>query len=420
MQTETRALLKIGLLTNLFEWYEFSIYGYLAGTLGLLFFKTTQPTLALLLGFLPFTVSYVIRPLGGLFFGYIGDRIGRKQALNLSLFMMSIPTILIGLLPVYNQIGPLSIFCLVALRLVQGFGSGGEKPLMGCYIFENAKLNKKGLLSSTVNIGGILGFLSGSFTATLLVWYFNQEVILSWAWRIPFLLGIPITAYIFYVRQRILKISVPLKSKASSLKNSNPITSLISQHKSQLLKTIILGGFAATCSYSLTIWMPTYLTHFIGLPQKISSLMNTTILCIMPLFWISAGYFSDLLDYKKIMLYSTISILIGIYPLFLILQTKSYGLIIFSQLLYALVLSGLDALLILYVGNSFPNLMRASGMSLGITLGASLGGMTPLVCTWLIHQTGHLIAPAFYIMAFGLLALPVVLTLKKPTEVTSK
>src|SRR5438132_897905 len=125
MDTATRALRKFALLANLCEWYEFSIYGFLAGTLGQLFFKSTHPTLALIQAFGLFAASYLIRPLGSLFFGSMGDRLGRSHALKLSLILMSVPTILIGLLPTYEQIGSLATLCLLVLRLVQGFGAGG-------------------------------------------------------------------------------------------------------------------------------------------------------------------------------------------------------------------------------------------------------------------------------------------------------
>lgn len=408
MQVKTRALLKIGLLTNLFEWYEFSIYGYLAGILGQLFFKTTQPVLALLLGFLPFTVSYLVRPAGSLILGLIGDQVSRQKALNLSLFMMSVPTVVIGLLPTYDQIGNLAIVCLVLLRLIQGFGAGGEVPISGCYIFENAEFNRKGLLGSTVNIGGILGFLTGSLASTLLIWFFDQKTIFNWAWRIPFLLGVPITAYIFYLRKSVFAISAP------HTKSKNNMTHLFREHKANLLKVILISGFSATCYYSLILWMPAYLTYFIGIPQKVASLMNTIIVCIMSLFWVVSGYLSDRVDYRKLVYCSVLAILFSAFPLFWTFRTQHYELIMLGQCFYALILSGLDAPLVLYSGNSFPSTIRALGMSLGMTLGATLGGMTPLICTWLIHQTGLLTAPAFYIMAFGLLALPAALTLKKP------
>lgn len=408
METKIRALLKIGLLTNLLEWYEFSIYGYLAGTLGQLFFQTTQPTLALMLGLLPFTLSYLIRPLGSLFFGHIADRISRQKSLILSLFMMSVPTIIIGLLPTYEHIGSFATVAIIMLRLIQGFGAGGEGPISGCYIFEHAPLHVKGFLSSTINIGGILGFLGGSFTATVLAWCFDPSIILSWAWRIPFLLGIPITAYIAHIRHSILSSSIsPTEPRSSNL------NVLFTQHGKNLLQVILLAGFSATCYYSLITWMPTYLTYFVGVPQKLAQLMNTIVVCIMSLFWLASGYLSDRINYKKLMLYSAFTILLSVFPLFLLLQSKHYALLIISQCCYALILSGLDAPLVLYAGNSFPNNIRALGMSLGLTLGATIGGLTPLLCTWLIHKTGYLIAPALYILFFGLLALPIAFPLRQ-------
>lgn len=137
MDTHTRKLLRIGVVANIFEWYEFTIFGFLAPLLGELFFKSTRPIISLIQSFSVFSLSYVARPLGSLFFGLMGDRIGRVASVRLSLILMSVPTFLIGLVPTYDQVGILAITSLVILRLIQGFAAGGELPGIALCFFSN-------------------------------------------------------------------------------------------------------------------------------------------------------------------------------------------------------------------------------------------------------------------------------------------
>src|SRR6185312_8898309 len=159
MDARTRHLLKLGIVANIFEWYEFNIFGLLASLLGQLFFQSSDTLVNLLKAFSIFAVSFIARPLGGLFFGLIGDRIGRRASLRLSLILMSIPTILIGLLPVYDQAGVIATISLVILRLIQGFAAGGELPTTACYVFESATAQNRSLLCSVVVTSPKIGML---------------------------------------------------------------------------------------------------------------------------------------------------------------------------------------------------------------------------------------------------------------------
>lgn len=418
MNAKIHTLLKTGLLSNLFEWYEFSIFGYLAGYLGRLFFDSAHSSSPLLQVFALFAISHLIRPFGGLIFGPLGDKKGRSYALKLSLFLMSAPTILIGILPTYPVVGSWATGCLLILRLIQAFGAGGERPLLGCYVFENAPLKHQGLLTSAVIVSGLVGILLGSLVSTLLAWTFNEGTLLSWAWRIPFLLGIPMTYYIFYIRQFIHEGPLDPSPYSPRQKDKSTIISFLTTCKGQLLQSCLLTALAMTCFYTLIIWMPSYLQFFLNIPSKIAFLINTLMLCVMVPLYLSAGWLSDKLGYKRLIVGAILIILLAIYPLFLSLQMKAFGALLVINLMFGLCLSGIDPLMIQCLGHLFPKEMRSSGMGIGHTLGASLfGGTAPWICTWLIHQTGLSTAPAFYIMFFGLLALPVALRLKAPRVV---
>jgi MHS family proline/betaine transporter-like MFS transporter len=206
MDRRHRELLKIGLLANSFEWYEYSIFGFLAGLMGQLFFESTYPIIDLIKGWTLFTTSYLARPLGALFFGLLGHRVGHGKALQFSLLLMAIPTACIGFLPTYSQAGWTGVYLLISLRLIQGFAAGGELPNSGCYVFEMANPQYRSLLSSALVASGPIGMLLGSLVTTLLMHYFTPLELATWAWRLPFLLSIPLTCFIAYIRYTIAKI----------------------------------------------------------------------------------------------------------------------------------------------------------------------------------------------------------------------
>lgn len=400
-------LLNIALVANLLEWYEFSIYGLLASTMGLLFFPTHHPTNSAILAFTVFAMSYLARPLGSFYFGYIGDRIGRSFALKLSLLLMAIPTAAIGLLPNFAQVGWLATGLLILLRLIQGFAVGGEMPSSACYVFEASEARLRLILTSIVWASAHLGFLLATFVAFLLFRYLDQTTILIWGWRIPFLLGVPITCFIAYVRTTIREDSNNVTHTPFSL------TALFPQDKKALLKGMVLAAFTTSCVYVFSIWMPFYLEHFLGVNPATAYLTNAIAKCALFVIPILSGYLAHYFGYHRIIKVFYIAILVSIYPLFNGLQTGSYTALWAIQFVLDFLLGSIGGVMIETVGQFFQKAERARGMSLSFTLPtAFIGGLTPLVCTWLTHKSGPLF-PVFYILFWGLLAAPIVLRLKR-------
>ncbi len=207
-------LLKIGLVANIFEWYEFVIYAYMVGVIGQLFFHSEDPISRLIQTFAVFSIGYLARPLGSLFFGAMGDRVGRGSPIKITLVMMAVPTALIGLLPTYHDIGWTAPALLFALRLIQGFAMGGALPGTACYIFEAAPADRKSILCNVVVVSVALGSLLATLVVFLLFQYFDRTTILAWAWRIPFLLSIPLTVAIGYIRREIRDFPLPQQNRA--------------------------------------------------------------------------------------------------------------------------------------------------------------------------------------------------------------
>lgn len=401
-------LLKIGLVANIFEWYEFVIYAYLADIIGQVFFNASDSVSGLIRTFSVFAIGYLARPLGSFFFGIIGDRVGRGRSLKISLLLMAVPTVLIGLLPTYQNIGLLAPALLLALRLIQGFAMGGELTMSGCYIFEAAPDDRKSVLCSMVAVSPILGILLAALVSSLLFLVFDHKMILEWAWRIPFFLSILLTIGICIIRRGIY--------------SSNTITNSIRQvfdfriFKLSLLKTLPLFSFSTIFFYTLITWLPAYLIHFLDYSPRLSRLVNILVLATLIPSYLGAGHIASLVGYHRLIKIGLTTTILLIIPLWFSFQSASFSAILATQILLALLLSSIEGVIIETLARQFPFSMRCRGMNLACTIPAVfLGGTTPLIFTWMIQKTGLLMFPAFYIMFFGLLALPAAWRLK-PVE----
>jgi MHS family proline/betaine transporter-like MFS transporter len=410
----SRHLLNIALFAGIFEWYEFSIYGFMSGILGPLFFSSSNPISAALSVYTVFAFSYFARPLGGLFFGRMGDTLSRGHALKLSLMTMAIPTALIGLLPTYAQAGYWATIALCLLRLIQGFGVGGEFPNSICYVFDEAPSRYKILLGSITCASTSVGMLLGSSVIAGLHSCFDIQTIHNGAWRIPFLLGIPLTACIAFMRRSIVEsetFSAPLKTDKQSI--SFGIWERLYAERYNVLTVVLIGALLTTCSNLTLIWMPFYLTHFIHISSQLASLTNTLTLVFEIGVLAIAGYYIYFLPAERILKILHLSLLLLAYPLFQAISSGHILGIIIGQLTLAFFVGSINACFIAILGRLLPDDIRSLGASIVFAISpAFFGGIAPLLSTWLTHQTGLLAAPAFIIVGLALLTLPATLYLK--------
>ena len=318
--------------------------------------------------------------------------------------MMSIPTALIGMLPTHW--GYLATFGLVILRLVQGFAAGGETPVSVCYVFETAPLHMRSFLCGIVSVSSSIGFLVGSATVSAMFWYFSQEAIIAWAWRIPFLLSIPLTLWIIHIRKEIQD------PHTSSLPNK--ISFFLASKKWKLLQAACLASFSAIVgAYVLSVWMPYYLMHFLQYSPKVAYTINTIMLLLLILFALLSAYLSRFLGFPLLVKTSVVGTLILSYPLFWLLQNSSLFILLVVLLTFNFLLGSIFGVIFEVLSTLFSQ-ARATSISMTFTLPTAIfGGITPLVLTHMTQKLGPMF-PAFYIMAFGLLALPVALSLKAP------
>lgn len=410
----TYKLLKIGLIANAFEWYEFSVFGFLAGIMGTLFFESDLYIIQVFRAFTLFAVTYLMRPLGSIFFGVMGDRKGRRFSLRLSLILITIPTVLIGFLPTYAQWGTTATIALFGLRLIQGFAMGGELPATAYYVFEAANPKYRSLLCSAVGAAPKIGLLLGSLVVYLITQGFDQDALLTWAWRIPFWLGIPLTLFIVHIRQKIQE--TPDFSRVKQHHSNAGILTHLHSMMAPLIQATCLCVFLNVGYPILTIWMPFYLNHFLNIPTTQANLVNTLTLCAMIPFCLGTGFFSKRIGYQKLFTGSIIATLILIIPLFKGLQNfgnSSIGILLSLHFIFAFLMSIGQGVFFELVNDLFKPANRSLGVSLTTILPAALiAGTIPLVCSYVVHKTGWLSFPAVYIIISGLIALPASLKLK--------
>ncbi|MBW1783421.1 MAG: MFS transporter [Deltaproteobacteria bacterium] len=394
-----------GVIGNVLEWYDFAVFGYYAPIIGTLFFPSESKYAALIKAFGVFASGYLMRPIGGAIFGHMGDRLGRKKALQISVLMMALPTTCLGLVPGYERIGLAAPVLLIVLRLIQGLSVGGEFIGSMSFTAEIAPANRRGLYGSWTVMSAVGGIMLGSAVATLMQELLSSESMLSWGWRLPFLAGIAIGGFGLWMRKGMIETPNFEKLKACAGVHKSPVIRVIRDMPGRIVHAAALvflfgGGF-----YMLFVWWPTYLTHMVKPPIPHAMMINTlATLFLIALIPIS-GHVSDKLGRRKMLAFSCIAMAVAAYPLFALTDHAVLQSALVAQLIFALIFCNIESSVPATLAEMFPTGTRFSGVALGynLTLGV-IGGTAPLVSTWLVAVTGDLAAPAYYLIALALIS----------------
>ena len=400
------------MIGNALEWYDFALYGYFATTIGQLFFPQFSPFASLMATYGVFAAGFIMRPLGGVIFGHIGDKIGRKTALLWSIYLMAFPTTLLGLLPTYEQIGWLAPLCLTLIRLAQGLSMGGEFTGSMIFVVEHAEKGKRGLYGSWVVFSLLLGILVGSAVATSICYMFPEEQLVQWGWRIPFLLSI-LGAFVGIIMRRTIREPEQfVQAKELHKEHSTPLAILFKKHF-LLIAYVVMIEFALSIGfYFIVTFINGFLTALLHF-DKVSSLMNTTYSMIaMGVAILISGWLSDKIGRKPLLLLSTLCFVLFSYPLFQALEV-SLTTALFAQICLAFIMGVFFAPLPATLVELFPINVRYSGLSIGHSISmAVFGGSAPLIATLLIQQTNNNASPAIYLAGMCLISSVFLLFLK--------
>jgi MFS transporter, MHS family, proline/betaine transporter len=405
MKKSTRKVVLAGMIGNALEWYDFALYGHFATILSKHFFPSEDRYVGLIATYGIFALGFIMRPVGGIFFGYIGDKYGRRLALAISIVMMAIPTALIGLLPTYAQIGVFAPILLALIRLMQGVSVGGA--FSGCIAFlvEHSPSNKRGLIGSISMASLSGGMLLGSLVATLVSYYMNSADFESWGWRIPFLLGLVVGLVGVYIKVGLQESPIYKKALANNELSSRPVREIATNFLPQLTLAIGIYLTVTVPFYTLTIFIKSYMNNTLGFSHKDSLIINLISLTVVTLAMPIGAWFSDKYGRKPVLRSTTICLIVFIYPIFWLLKTSGFEAALLSQVIFAAIvgfyMGPIPALLV----ELFPTRVRFTGVAVSYNLSAALfGGTAPLVNTWLVSHMRH-DSVALYIIFYAVLTL---------------
>jgi len=391
---------------NILEWFDVYSFGYLAPIISKNFFPNHSSTESLLLSFLVFGLGFVTRPIGGIIFGRIGDHVGRKKAFILSIVTLTIPTFLMGILPVYESWGIYAPITLCLLRVAQSIPTGGEIPGTICFLFENAHKKNKRFMTSWNAVGNQIGAIVAIVETFVMENIMSSEQIYSWGWRITFITGGFIGLFGIYLRKTLHETPVFKKLERTHKIDHETVLQLLSKFKKQILVGTGFGVVDASTFYLIATYIPVIIGGFLGfsanqvLFASLMILIITTIL--LPLF----GYLGDRLNNKLICSVSAVSIILLLYPLAEALNNKDVLSLMVIGFLFLIPISSITSLIAYQVGNLFPPQVRFTGTGISINLADGIiGGFTPAIALLLLQLTGNQASFCWYILGCAILSL---------------
>lgn len=381
-----RKLVIAGGIGTAIEWYEYFLYGFIAPlAFEKLFFPKVDPRIGLIVLYATYATGFAARPLGGIFFGHFGDRIGRKTMMLVTLLTMGTATACIGLLPTYNDIGITAVVLLVCLRFMQGFSLAGESIASGILVLENSVKGRRGLTGSFMQIAGPIGVVLSSFSAFLMA-RLSEPDLLSWGWRVPFLISFVLIGVGLYIRMSIEDSPAFLALKERQAQAKIPALDALSNYPREILTVFIVtaaesGFFILTAVFSIS-----YMVRTLGLDRDLAPMAlviaNCAALVAMPLF----GALSDKVGRKRLYVAGLVAALAFFWVWFSLLETKSTWVIIAAVVVAVAVI---DACMFVIQGSffleMFPTRVRFTGVAIGKQFGILVGGgLTPIIAATLL------------------------------------
>lgn len=402
-----------GIIGNVVEWYDFALYGYLAAIIGRLFFPSDDPTASLLASYGAFAAGFIMRPLGATVFGWLGDTIGRGRTMQISVAMMAVPTVALGLLPDYHSIGIAAPILLVVIRLIQGISVGGEFSSSVTYMVETAPNDQRGRAGSWANVGSMSGMLLGSAAAALTATVFAADVLDSWGWRLPFLFG-GVIGFAAILLRRDLPRSPHFLEHEAGTPSCSPFRQVWTKNRSEAMQAFLLAASYGMGFYLIMVYLPSWLGREAGMVEAEALQVNSALtFAIIPLMVIFAWIGDRWVRRTRLTALAFISMALVALPLSQFMIHGGIPAMIFGQavliVLLAVPLGSAPAIFV----ELFPSEDRLTGYSISFNLGVGVvGGITPMLATWLIKTTGNPLAPACLIVGSSLMAVVALLWMR--------
>ncbi|WCM56185.1 MFS transporter [Microbacterium sp. EF45047] len=414
---EERRVLAGTLVGTTIEWYDFFIYAQAAGLVfGGLFFAPLGPTGAQIASWASLGISFLFRPLGAVIAGHLGDRLGRKRMLVLTLILMGLATSLIGVLPTYADIGVLATVMLVLLRVLQGFSAGGEWGGAALMSVEHAPAGKRGLFGAYPQIGVPIGMILATFTMWVLRSSMTEEAFLAWGWRLPFLFSIVLIVVGYIIRRAVEESPIFKELLERKRESSAPLATLFRHHGREVVLTALIFIANNAAGYLLIAFFTTYVSTVVGMPQPTALLMTTLASFGWLIFTMTGGWLSDRLGRVRTFQIGYGLIAVWAIPMWFLIDTGNVGLYFIALFVLTIGLGLSYGPQSALYAEMFPADVRYSGVSIGYALGAILGGaFAPLIAQLLLQNTGTSWSIGVYVLIITIVSL-VAVTLVKETK----
>ncbi|SQJ19315.1 Proline porter II [Serratia rubidaea] len=404
---------------NFVEWFDFAVYGFLATIIAQHFFSADLPQAALLQTFAVFAVAFALRPLGGVIFGMLGDKLGRKRILSLTVLLMAGSTTIIGLLPTYASIGMLAPLFLTLTRCVQGFSAGGEYAGACAYVMEHAPNHKRAWYGSFITVSTFSAFAAAATITYLLDASLSAEQMSRWGWRIPFLVAAPLGLVGVYLRLRMEETPAFRAALAESATAHAPLSETLRQQAGNILRLGAFISLTALSFYMFTTYFSTFLQLEGHFSRAAALLVSTVALLFAAGMCPPVGALCDRIGRRKTVALTGVWVILSVYPAWQLASSGHLWAAILGDLLLATgaVLSGVVTAALL--SEVFPTRARYTASAITYNLAYTIfGGTAPLVATWLIGYTGSSVSPAFYLALVALLALAGGLALPETSRIS--
>ncbi len=406
---------------TMIEYYDFTVFVYLSTYITLQFFPKLSPTVGLISTLGVFAAGYIMRPLGGIFFGNMGDKIGRKKVLIVAMSLIAFSLLIMSILPSYHTIGISAVILMIIARCLQGFSVGGEYNGVLVMLLEQAPDDKRGFITSLGTFVSGSGVLLSSIVVLILTSLLSTEQMTAWGWRIPFILGFILSVLAIWMQCQLQESSHFEQSKKDNLIEKTPILTAIKEYPWQIFQVFALAGYLGIAYYLIAAFLPSYLEenlHYSASHAMLITVLGAVFYAFSAPIW---GALSDKIGRKAILMSCSVIFILGSYPLFIIISSADIITLSIIIIVAMLVISAMTAVFVTTINELFPTHLRFSGVAAGYNVGnAVFGGTAPMLASMFIALFASNIAPAYYLIIASIIIFCIILKIPETRWQTLK
>ena len=408
----SRGSLAIAAFSTVVEWYDFTLYLYFATVLARVFFGPGETSLLVTLG--GFAIAYLMRPIGAVFFGHIGDREGRRHMLLLSVALMTAAMLATAMLPTHTQIGAAAGVLLILLRCIMGFSVGGEYTGVVAYLLEGAPVHRRGLIASSASAASEVGALLAVGVSAVTVASMSEANLASWGWRIPFFVGAALAGSVWIARSTMDESPEFHRQVTEQTVPQSPLRHSLANHRGAIGRSFAISALGSITYYVGITYVPAFLTSAASLRESdalwLSTIAAVAVILVTPL----VGLASDRFGRKPVLVVLAVGSALLPSTMFSLMAAGSHASALNGALVLAALAGGISAVGAVATAEQFPGEGRVTGLALGATMATAVfGGLTPYVAQLLVERTGWAMAPGAMIALVSLCVLPIFLTMRE-------